>query len=151
MFFSDKLRKVLLGFALAWGVFAFLRETGHTLSDLDNREETKDAVEDWRPGTPPVARLDRCLDLVRQRVPPGHVVVFASSADDVGGPESEFFRWRWAAYLLPQYDVAPLHGADTGKLAEYLITFDRPLDNPRLETLAEIPGCRLSRVRKGAA
>jgi hypothetical protein len=142
-------RKVLLGFALAWGVFAFLRETGHTLSDLDSREETQDVVADWRPGTPPVERLDRCLDLVRRRVPAGHVVVFASSTGSDNGPDGEFFRWRWAAYLLPQYDVAPLHGADTARLAEYLITFDRPLENPRLETLAEIPGCRLSRVLKG--
>ena len=146
------MRKLILGFALAWGVFALLRETGEALVEVDAREEDQAAVPFWRLGTPQVRRLDRCLELVRQRVPPGHVVVFASPEDARPGDQHEFFRWRWAAYLLPHHDVAPLKGPDTGRLAEYLITYDRDIDNPRLEPLSEateLPDCHLYAVKRG--
>jgi hypothetical protein len=144
------MRKLILGFALAWGVFALLRETTEALVEVDARDEDQSSVPYWHLGTPQVKRLDRCLELVRQQVPPGHVVVFASPEDARTGDQHEFFRWRWAAYLLPQYDVAPLKGPDTGLLAEYLITYHRDIENPRLEPMAELPDCHLYRVRKVA-
>lgn len=142
-------RKLILGFALAWAVLSLLRETGRALAELDGRAELQGDVTSWQLGTPPVERLDRCLDLVRRHVLPGRVVVFASSTD--AGPDGEFFRWRWAAYLLPQYDLAPLQSPvppETARLAEYLIAYDRALQIPRLEALDGSPGCRLYRVRK---
>ena len=142
------MRKLILGIALAWGVLAFLRETGLALGEVDARAENRAAVPFWRLGTPQVERLDRCLALVRERVPPGRVVVFASPPGTVKGDQSEFFRWRWATYLLPQYDVAPLQGPDTARLAEYLIAYQRTIGHPRLEAMAEIPDCQLYRVRK---
>jgi hypothetical protein len=144
------MRKLILGFALAWGAFAFLRETGRVLAAVDGRAENRAAVPYWHLGTPQVERLDRCLALVRERVPPGRVVVFASPPDAEPGKLHEFFRWRWAAYLLPGYDVAPLEGPDTGRLAEYLVTYHRDIENPRLEEIAELPDCKLYRVRKAA-
>jgi hypothetical protein len=144
------MRKLILGFALAWGVLALLRETGHALAEVDARERNREPVPYWHLGTPQVADLDRCLALVRQRVPPGKVVVFASPPDETAGDQTEFFRWRWAAYLLPRHEVAPLSGPDTGRLAEYLITYQRDFENPRLEAMAELPGCRLYKVRKTA-
>jgi hypothetical protein len=142
------MRKLILGFALAWGVLALLRETGRALAGVDARGESRESVPYWRLGMPQVEALDRCLDLVRQRVPPGRVVVFASPPDPGPGDQAELFRWRWAAYLLPQYEVAPLQGPDTARLAEYLVTYQRDFENPRLEAMAELPGCRLYRVRK---
>jgi hypothetical protein len=141
-------RKLILGLALAWGIFSLLREVGHALAGLDSRAAFRGDVAYWQLGTPPVERLDRCLDLVRRHVPPGHVVAFASSAD--AGPDAEFFRWRWAAYLLPRHDLAPLQGPDTERLAEYLLAYDRPLAIPRLLPLAGGDGCRLYWVQKGA-
>jgi hypothetical protein len=145
------MRKLILGFALAWGLFSLLRETGHALAEMDAREQNREAVPYWRLGTPQVEELDRCLALVRQRVPPGRVVVFASPPDETPGDQSEFFRWRWAAYLLPAHEVAPLQGPDTGRLAEYLVTYQHDFENPRLQPMAqlpEIPGCHLYKVRK---
>ena len=142
------MRKLILGIALAWGVLAFLRETGLALGEVDARAENRATVPYWRLGTPQVERLDRCLALVQERVSPGRVVVFASPPGTAEGDQSEFFRWRWAAYLLPQYEVAPLQGPDTGRLAEYLITYQRTIEHPRLEAMAEIPDCQLYRVRK---
>jgi len=145
------MRKLILGFALAWGLLALLRETGHALAEVDAREQNRESVPYWRLGTPQVEELDRCLALVRQRVPPGRVVAFASPPDEATpGEQSEFFRWRWAAYLLPAHEVAPLQGPDTGRLAEYLVTYQRDFENPRLVLLAERPGCRLYQVRKAA-
>jgi hypothetical protein len=139
-------RKLILGFVLAWGAFALLQETGRALAGVDARDRDRQAVPYWRLGTPQVARLDRCLDLVRRRVPSGSVVAFASPPDGAGEARHEFFRWRWAAYLLPEYEIAPLAGPDTGRLAEYLVTYHRDLDNPRLQPLAAAPDCRLYRV-----
>jgi hypothetical protein len=144
------MRKLILGIALSWGVLAFLRETGLALGEVDARAENRSALPYWRLGTPQVEKLDRCLALVRERVPPGRVVVFASPPDTEPRTLHEFFRWRWAAFLLPQYDVAPLQGPDTGRLAEYLIAYQRTIENPRLEAMAEVPGCQLYRVRKAA-
>src|SRR5437868_4157849 len=95
-------RTLILGFALAWGVLAFLRETGRALAALDDQANGRAAVTDWRLGSPRVEALDRCLALVRERVPPGRVVAFASPADSRPFPNAGFFRWRWAAYLLPR-------------------------------------------------
>lgn len=142
-------RKLILGFVLAWGVLSLLRETGSALAGLDGRAKLRGDVAYWQLGTPPVERLDRCLDLVRRHVPPDRLVVFASSPD--AGPDSEFYRWRWAAYLLPQYDLAPLQSpmpAATARRAEYLLAYERTLAIPRLEVLEELPGCLLYRVRK---
>jgi hypothetical protein len=141
-------RKLILGFVLAWGVLSLLRETGSALAGLDGRAELRDDVTGWQLGTPPVERLDRCLDLVRRHVPPDRLVVFASSAD--AGPDGEFFRWRWAAYLLPRHDLAPLRSpmpAETARLAEYVLAYERTLAIPRLEIVEERPGCRLYRVK----
>jgi hypothetical protein len=142
------MRKLILGCALAWGVLVFLRETGRALVAIDARAESRESVPYWRFGMPQVASLDRCLDLVRRQVPRGSVVAFASPPDTAAGDRSEFFRWRWAAYLLPRHEVAPLQGPDTGRLAEYLITYQRAIENPRLVAMAELPGCKLYRVRK---
>jgi len=142
------LRQLILGFALAWGVLSLLRETGSALADLDGRAERGGDVTSWQLGTPPVERLDRCLDLVRRHVPTDRLVVFASSPD--AGPESEFYRWRWAAYLLPRHDLALLQSpmpAETVRRAEYLLADERTLEIPRLEVLEERPGCRLYRVK----
>jgi hypothetical protein len=145
------MRRLILGFALAWGIAALLHETGRALAGFDARAQNRDEVPYWRLGTPPVEELDRCLDLVRQRVPPGRVVAFASPADTPETVDHEFYRWRWAAYLLPDWDVAPLQDPQTAHTAEYLITWHRGIENPRLTLLAQharVAGCRLYQVRK---
>lgn len=140
------LRKLILGFVLAWGLLVMLREMSFALAQYDGRMSLSPReVSRWRHGTPPVERLDRCLAGVRERVPPGRVVVFVSPR---GPHNAEFFRWRWAAYLLPEHEVAPLRGPDTGTLAEYLVAYQRDFHHPRLELMAQLPECRLYRVRK---
>lgn len=138
-------RKLILGSVLAWGLFAMLREMSLTLAQYDSRTSFRPRAVRWRHGTPPVERLERCLALVRMRVPPGRVVVFVSPP----GPQTaDFYRWRWAAYLLPEHEVAPLGDRETGRLAEYLVAYEQDFAHPRLEAMARLPGCRLYRVRK---
>jgi hypothetical protein len=144
------MRKLILGAALAWGLAALVHETGRALAGYDARAESREEVDWWRPGMPRLAELDRCLALVRRRVPPGRVVAFASPADTPETPDHEFYTWRWAAYLLPRWEVAPLDDPQVGDVAGYLLTWRREIANPRLEPLAadrEIPACRLYRVR----
>jgi hypothetical protein len=151
------IRKLILGLALAWAIAALLLETGRALAGFDDRGQSRDEVPSWRFGTPQAEELDRCLALVRRRVPAGRIVVFASPAGASETPETpqtldhEFFRWRWAAYLLPRWEVAPLKDPTIRATADYVITWRRDLAIPRLALVAadpDVPGCRLYRVRK---
>lgn len=139
-------RTLILGFALAWGIVAFLRETGRTLAALDDPAHSRAAVAYWQLGSPRVEPLDRCLALVREKVPPGRVVAFASPEDSPPFPNAAFFRWRWAAYLLPRHDVVSFEDLQARETAEYLISYQRDLAIPRLEPVAGTAECRLYRV-----
>ena len=140
------LRKLILGFVLAWGLLVMLREMSFALAQYDGRTSLNPrATIRWRYGTPPVERLERCLAGGRKLVPPGRVIVFVSPA---GPQNADFYRWRWAAYLLPEHEVAPLRDSETGRLAEYLVAYQQDFQHPRLEAMAQLPGCRLYRVRK---
>src|SRR5947199_9197256 len=114
-------RKLILGFALAWALLALLEETSRAFTAWDERgQQAPNRPARWRFDTKPVADLAACVALVRERVPPGKVVVFVSPQEGgVGGrgggspvasnlEDAEFFRWRWAAFLLPEYEVAPI-------------------------------------------
>jgi hypothetical protein len=137
------LRKTILGFALAWAGLAFLGEMSRAVGEYDRRESRiAGRPEEWRPGMPQPARLERCLAKVREIVPPGSVVAF-----EAPGPEgARFFAWRWASYLLPEHDVAPLSDAQTDDLAQYFVTYAVRVEDPRIELIRRLPGCRLYRV-----
>lgn len=138
-------RKTILGLALAWAALAFVAEMSRAVGEYDRRESRfVSRPEGWRPGMPQPARLERCLAGVRETVPPGSVVAFESP-----GPEgARFFAWRWAAYLLPEHDVAPLLDPRTADLAQYLVTYAIRVEDPRIELIRRLPGCRLYRVRR---
>ena len=139
------LRKTILGLALAGAALAFLAEMGRAVGEYDRRESRfVGRPEDWRSGMPQVARLERCLAGVRETVPAGSVVAFESPAPD----GARFFAWRWAAYLLPEYDVAPLLDSRTADAAQYLVTYAVRVEDPRIELIRRLPGCRLYRVRR---
>lgn len=138
-------RKLILGFALCWAGWAFLAEVNEALGGWDARREWSLPPTSWRPGMPQPERLERCLAEVRRRVPPGRVLVF----DSPPGPHgADFYRWRWAVYLLPAHDVIQPSQRDAARLAQYLVTYGTRFENPRLELIARPPGCRLYRVRQ---
>lgn len=138
------LRKTILGLALAGAALGFLAEMSEAVGEYDRRESRYVRPEDWRAGSPQVARLERCLSGVREAVPAGSVVAFESP-----GPEgARFFTWRWAAYLLPEHDVAPLLDPRAVDAARYLVTYAVRVEDPRIELIRRLPGCRLYRVRR---
>ena len=59
----------------------------------------------------------------------------------------DFYRWRWAAYLLPEYDVLAISDPKAGELARYLIAHRQPIDHPRAEKIRQLTGCVLYRVK----
>ncbi|MDP9122106.1 MAG: hypothetical protein M3O15_12205, partial [Acidobacteriota bacterium] len=98
------LGRAALGLAVAWAAFGFLSEVNVSLTDYDARDRPE-VARTWRFATPPVGRLARCLAEVPAAVPAGSLTAFCSLP---GRDDSEFVRWRWAAYLLPGLDLIPL-------------------------------------------
>jgi len=137
-------RRLILTFFLAWSAFAFLFELQEALAGFDRRETSRSGPVLWRSGTPQVEILEQCLAEARQIVPPGSVIAFASPQGPGG---ADFYRWRWAAYLLPEDDVIPLSEPRAGEIAQYLIAHRQPVEHPRIELIKPLTGCRLYRVK----
>lgn len=140
------LRKVILGLALAWACYAAVRELYAAVQGYRGRAGRLEGAIVWRPGMPQVARLERFLAAARPLLPPGSTVVFASP-DDI--PSDDFFRYRWAAYLLPEHDLIQLSHPASRTHGEYLLAYRPPLDHPRLQLVRRLPGGRLYRILPG--
>jgi hypothetical protein len=138
-------RRLILVFFLAWSAFAFLVELGDTFAGWDRRESERSDPIRWRFGVRQVGILEQCLAEARQEMPPGSVVAFASPPGPGG---ADFYRWRWAAYLLPEYDVLSITDPKAGELAQYLIAHRQPIDHPRAEKIRQLTGCVLYRVKR---
>ena len=80
------------------------------------------------PGMPQTAELERCLAAARREIPAGTVVAFSSPDDP---PGAAFYRWRWAAYLMPAHGV--VRDGEPGARPQYRIACG--------------PGGRLQRVK----
>jgi hypothetical protein len=128
-------RLVLVLFAV-WAGAALAYRTGFALTGWDTRRADRPACL-WRLATGPVASLRRCLAGVEGRVPRDSVVVFDSPPGPCG---SQFFCWRWAAYLLPNLEVSLPGDPDGSRLAAYVIAY-------RTEP-APCPGTRLVLIRR---
>jgi hypothetical protein len=121
---------------VAWAGAAMAYRTGAALTGWDTRRADRPACE-WSLGTGPVAHLGRCLAGVEGWLPRDSVVLFESPP---GPCNSRFFRWRWAAYLLPDLAVSLPDDPDGSRLAAYLIAYQTEPEPP--------PGSRLVLVRQ---
>lgn len=141
-------RRLILVLFLAWSAVAFFAELSETFAGFDRRESERADPIRWRFGVRQVDVLEQCLAEARQVIPPGSVVAFASPASADTAAAAEFYRWRWAAYLLPEYDVLSISDPRTGELSQYLIAHRRQIDHPRAEKMRQLTGCVLYRVRR---
>lgn len=140
--------KAISGLLVVWCTLAFAAESEKVLREWDHRTHSSRGPATWRPGNPQLERLSTCLDDVRSRVPPGSVIAFASPKGQTPGGHNDFFRTRWAAFLLPGYEVLPIDDPSAGRMAEYVIDYRSGLRLPRLELVARLQGCRLLKVRQ---
>lgn len=141
------MRRLILGLALLWGGLGLLVEMSRALAGHDRREIWPEGPpESWRLGTPEPARLERCLAEVPKLVPAGSAIAFASAAPD---RSARFFEWRWAAWLLPAYEVTPWQELPPGWPASLVVAWGgAPVQDPRLERVRSFPGCEIQRVRR---
>jgi hypothetical protein len=136
-------RRLLLGLLLAWSATAFLVELQEAIEIYDRRTVYRSDPVRWRFGTAPVEVLEKCMTEAGEIIPPGSVVIFTSP-----GPEaSDFYRWRWAAYFLPEVDLIRPSYAGAGRIAQYLISHRVPIQHPRAELVKPLTGCRLYSVK----
>ena len=120
----------------------FLAHLQKALADYDRRSVFLTDPVQWRFGTPQIDVLQRCFAEARPLIPPGSVVVFTSP----GPQDAIFFRWRWAAYGLPEYDVIQPEIPQAAEMAEYLISHRVPIRLPRAKLVKRLTGCQLFRV-----
>ncbi len=136
--------RLILGLFLAWSAFAFLAELNEAFGGYDGRASSRSDPIRWRSGMLPVSILDRCISEAREIVPKGSVVAFASPS---GPAQADFYRWRWAAYSMPEHDLIALSDRRAGEIAQYLITHRLPIEHPRAELIKSLTGCKLYRVK----
>jgi len=137
--------RIALALFLAWAGISLAREVHDAAFDLTHPRPNVLPVA-WRFGSPPVLRLQRCLAPVENLMPLGSLVIFASPPGPMG---ADFFRRRWAAYLLPRSSVVALDDLQPPQLASYLVTFGGLRELPpglHLELDRQLENCRLYRI-----
>jgi hypothetical protein len=132
------LKRLLLGLLVLWAGVSLLAEARRAVTSWDARAGWETRPDDWRLGSPPVARLEACLAPARRLIPEGSNVVFASGQP----PDRAIFYTRWAAYLMPAHNVFS-SGEGT---ARYVLSWQAPLAGPelaRVRPVRQLPGCFL--------
>jgi hypothetical protein len=138
-------RCLVLGLWLAWSVFALVRECRGAMATWNHRRANI-LPNRWQFGSAPVGRLQACLAGIEGLLPRDSVVLFASPD---GAVSARFFRWRWAAYLLPDLNVAAEQDELGERTASYAIGYHvEPMAPPRshLDLSRQLDGCRLYRI-----
>jgi hypothetical protein len=92
-------------------------------------------VVSWRIGSRPAERLRRCLDEAHGLLPRGSIVTFVSPP---GALQADFFRSRWAAYLLPDLDVVTPADGPVG--SRFLIAFQMRVERLGVTLIHDLPG-----------
>ena len=94
---AQPLARLLFGLLLAWAAVSLVRETAATRHDWNRRRDNVPPCL-WRFGMAPVERLGTCLAGVEGLLPRDTLVLFSSPT--AGPCDPDFYRWRWAAYML---------------------------------------------------
>jgi hypothetical protein len=139
--------RLVLVLFVVWAGAALAYRTGDALTGWDARRVNRPACV-WGFGTGPVASLERGLAGVEGWLPPDSVVVFESPP---GPCNSQFFCWRWAAYLLPDLEVSLPDDPDGSRLASYLVTYrtePAPLPGTRLVLVRQLADGRIYRIHR---
>lgn len=139
------LRKLILGFIVAWTAWAFLAEMRAGLELYVQRDSRPFTPPYWRFGVRQLRDFEACVAAARPAIPAGSRVAFTSRPGPE--PDADFFRWLWAGYLMPEMDILPYASFEGGEPAAYVLAFRREVADPRLEEVRRLPGGRLYRVR----
>lgn len=141
------MRKAVLALLLLWSVAAFLVEVNDALERYDHQSLEYAHPSGWRFDMPPVHELQSCLGEIAKQTPAGSMILILGPESDDNG--AEFFRWRWASYLLPTHHIVTLNNPQVVQRAGYLLAYGgREASHPRLEpgrTLRK--DCVLHKVR----
>jgi hypothetical protein len=140
---SFELKRGILAAGVVWCGFSLLAALHGSVSRYDLRNDRPTAPALWRLGTRAPARLQGCLAEVERRIPKTATVSVLSLP---GPAEAEFYRWRWAAYLLPEHDVVLEDPPRLGYPRDYVVALQRKAEGEGLKLIYEHPGCRLYRA-----
>ena len=99
---SAALRRLVAGLLLAWSAALLAREAAAAFSGWRDRRDHQGHPFVWRFDTPPTRWLARCLASAEAAAEPGSRIVLLA-------PKEDFYRGRWAAYLMPAHDMIADH------------------------------------------
>ncbi len=140
------LKRFLLGLLVLWSGVSLLAEARRAVTSWDARAGWEIRPADWRLGSPPVARLEACLAAARRRVPPGSNVAFASPAEP---PDTALYSVRWAAYLMPAWNVFGSDDPAGAGAAEYVLSWHQPVSGlAGIGAGRQLPGCVLYKASR---
>jgi len=137
------LKRLALGLLVAWAGAGFLYEVNGAVASYDQREQPARRWA-WRFGSPEPTRLALNLRQARRAMPPGSAVAFASPDLPRG---ATFQRWRWAAYLLADYDVLSMDDPAALPAAKYAIAYRTTIEDSRFELVGKLPDGWLYRAK----
>ena len=95
---SAALRRLVAGLLLAWSAALLAREATAAFLGWRDRRDHRGHAFVWRFDTPVTNLLARCLASADAAAEPGSRIVLLA-------PKEDFYRGRWAAYLLPGHDL----------------------------------------------
>lgn len=125
------MRKAVLALLLLWSVAAFLVEVNDALERYDHQVLDHAHPAGWRFDMPPARELESCLAEIGKRTPAGSMILILGPENDDQG--AQFFRWRWASYLLPTHHIVTLNNPQVVQRAQYLLAYGgREARHPRL-------------------
>jgi len=144
---------VLLLAALAWVGYGLAVETLGLRQALAARaagaDPARGVIASWQPGDPGPRRLERFLDVLEYYLPDGARVAVVAPGKPAG---EEHFTALWAAYFLPRQRIPPRAGAlgpeGTDPPVDYAISWELPVDDPRLVEVLRHPDGGLYRVER---
>lgn len=139
--------RLVLVLCVVWAGGSLAYRTGNALAGWDARRAERSPCS-WQLGIAPAERLRRCLAGMEGWLPRDTVVLFVSPPGPCSAP---FFRWRWAAYLLPDLEVSSPDDPSGSLKAVYLIAYQMepaPLPGAHLVLVRQLEGGRLYRIHR---
>jgi hypothetical protein len=130
------LRRLVTGLLLAWYAAVLARQATASLAGWLDRRDFRSPPSYWQFGTPQTDWLARCLAAADAAAEPGSRIVLLARKED-------FFRGRWAAYLLPAHDVLTDRGP--GAPDADLVVALNGATFPGARAVGGSPRCRLLR------
>ncbi|HRC86474.1 MAG TPA: hypothetical protein PK413_12770 [Thermoanaerobaculia bacterium] len=128
--------RALVALGLIWLAVSLGREVREQARTARRPDRPWHTAGLWRYGQASPKKLGEFLDRARPFLPAGSLVAFHSAPGEGNPP---FFRFLWASFFLPECELVPSHDPAAWEKADYWITYEMNIREPRLAPILEDP------------